>query len=225
MKEFTGEYLGGHVDYPDVGPVLLQLNDESLFVAPYSPLSHMALGQPFLTIPYANIASVQSVPYEKISTLRFLTFGAATGLFWRKNEHLLTVTFKDDLGIEQTVAFKLKQVEKAHTELYNRIAKPKKTASVPTETKKTFQSVHRARKINRGFKILLGILVAWGIVFPLAVTVWHFISGFGYGWSFYSIFTMYSGAYYSNIATILLGISIAVYIIWRCRRPSINAGV
>lgn len=219
IKEFTGEYLGGHVDYPDVGPVLMQLNEDSLFVAAYSPLSHMALGQPFLAIPYENITSVQSLPFEKISTLRFLTLGAATGLLWRKNEHLLTVSFKDDLGIEQTVAFKLKHIKEAHAEIYNRIAKqPDKTASAPTETKKQFQSVHRAKKINRSFKILLAVFFFWGIIWPLVLTALHFASGLGYGMSFNSIFSMYLNGHYSNIGAALLGITVLAYVVWRFRR-------
>lgn len=65
--EYKCEYLGGHVDYPDRTQAILQLGEEELYIAAYSPASIVL---PFLAIPYQVIAGVQAVPYEKISTLR-----------------------------------------------------------------------------------------------------------------------------------------------------------
>jgi len=123
VLEFEGEYLGGHVKYPDRGHVVLQLTDENLFVAPYAP--GQCLGPPFLSIAYPDMTSVQNVPYEKISTLRVL-ISPLGGLIFRKNEHLLTLTFKDELDMEQTVAFKIKNTEKIHEAIYGRVVKAKK---------------------------------------------------------------------------------------------------
>lgn len=47
---------------------------------------------------------------------------------WRKNEHLLTLTFKDEAGMEQTVAFKLRNTDKAHEEIYDRAVEARKKA-------------------------------------------------------------------------------------------------
>jgi hypothetical protein len=79
--EFRCEYLGGHIRYPDKGHVILQLGEDEIFVAAFTPSTIIL---PFLSIPYKDITGVQAVPYEKISTLRTLAFGSLVGLMWRK---------------------------------------------------------------------------------------------------------------------------------------------
>jgi hypothetical protein len=91
--EFEGHYLGGHADFPDRCPVILQLSDENLYVAPYAP--GQCLGPPFLSNPYADISNVQNVPSES----------AVPDLICLKGENYLTLTFRDELDMEQTVVF------------------------------------------------------------------------------------------------------------------------
>jgi hypothetical protein len=123
VLEYNCEYLGGHVKFPDKGSVILQLGEEEIYVAAYTPSTIIL---PFLAIPYKDITGVQAVPYEKISTLRTFAFGSLVGLMWRKNEHLLTLAFKDELGMEQTVAFKIKKTDKVHEEIYDRAVTARK---------------------------------------------------------------------------------------------------
>jgi hypothetical protein len=216
IVEFKGEYLGGHVNYPDIGPVLLQLNEESLFIAPYSPLSGTALGQPFLTIPFADITGVQSLPYEKISTLRFLALGAVAGLLWRKNEHILTISFKDESNIEQTVAFKLKNTAKVHAAVYERIAKPQNRKNI-VNSEAPMRSIKRKMAMNRWFKVLLGVLAFWCLI-PLILASYNYLfvpTGAVYFWVNLGIFFYRFGTMF---ALILLGASLLAYVVWRLRK-------
>lgn len=51
VLEFKGEYLGGHIKFPNRCNIILQLGDE-IYVAPYPSLSDPRLNKPFITIPY-----------------------------------------------------------------------------------------------------------------------------------------------------------------------------
>jgi hypothetical protein len=114
VLEFEGHYLGGHVDFPDRWPVILQLSDENLFVALYAP--GQCLGPPFLSIPYANISNVQNAPNES----------AVPGLICLKGENYLTLSFRDELDMEQTVVFKIKKTDKAPSAIYDKVVEAKK---------------------------------------------------------------------------------------------------
>ena len=123
---FEGEYLGGHVDLKANQHVLMQLDNKKINVHPYPYPRGKKLDAPFLSISYEDVSSIQNVPSERISTLRVLALGIIPGLIWRKNEHCLTLTFKDELDMEQTIAFKMKKTQELHEEIYDRVVEAKK---------------------------------------------------------------------------------------------------
>jgi hypothetical protein len=216
IEEFAAEYLGGHVNYPDVGPVLIQLNEAQLFVAPYSPLSHTALGQPFIAVPYTDITGIQSVPYERISTLRFLALGATAGLLWRKNEHILTVSFKDEAGIEQTIAFKLRYAKEAHAAIYRRLKEQRKPSTTPSFNEyPALDPAQNSMVTNRRFKVLIGVLSLWCLV-PVFLAAYAYLSA---PWQpFWDNLFIYARYFFVlPYAAILWGVAVLAYAVWRGR--------
>lgn len=123
VLEFEGEYIGGQAGYTDRRQIKMRLAKENLVVAP-SAFSSSYLGQPLFSIPYVSISSVQDMPSERISTLRVL-ISPIGGLLWRKNEHYLAVTFKDDLDMEHTTIFKMKKPEEAQAAVYDKVVTAK----------------------------------------------------------------------------------------------------
>jgi hypothetical protein len=219
VEEFAGEYLGGHVNYPDVGPALIQLGEEQLFVAPYSPLSHTELGQPFLSVPYGDIVGVQSVPYERISTLRFLALSATAGLLWRKNEHILTIGFKDEAGIEQTMAFKLRYTKEAHASIYRRLQEQRNpSAQQHFSEYSELSSAQKSHVTNRRFKIVIGTLSLWCLV-PAFLAAYAYL--LAPGQPFLDNLFIYA-RYFLVLpnASILWGVAVLAYAVWRLRMYS-----
>ena len=126
VLEFKGEYLGGHVKFPDKCYIVLQLGDNILDVTyPHLKYDFRAREEPFISIPYEDISSIQSLPREKIDTLRVLAVGLV-GVLWRKKEFYLTLTFKDDLDMNQSIVFKMEKPEKAQRAIYDKVAEAKK---------------------------------------------------------------------------------------------------
>ena len=122
ILEFEGNYLGGHAMFPDRCPVILQLSDEYLFVAPYAP--GQCLGPPFLSILFTAISNAQNVPSER----------AFPNLIQVEGDNYLTLTFTDELDKEQMVVFKIKKTEKAISIIYERVAEAKAKAKQQYDT-------------------------------------------------------------------------------------------
>ncbi len=127
ISEFHGEYLGGHVKFPDKCKILLKLGNEAIDVYPDDSSSKSWVPpEPFLTISYKTITNIQNVPSDKIDTLRVLAIGLIGGLLWRKKENVLLLTFKDDIGFDQTVVLKMLNTEGVHEAVYSKVAELKR---------------------------------------------------------------------------------------------------
>ena len=129
--EFQGEYLGGHTRFQSQNNIvmLLQSTEISIYTA-HAFSQVVSLRQPFLIIPYDNIVGIQKTTSDKIDTLRVLAVGVVGGLLWRKKELFLSLSFMDDIGINQTLIFKMKDVDEAQWKIYDKVAQTKKNKKV-----------------------------------------------------------------------------------------------
>ena len=122
--EFQGEYLGGHVKFPDKTKIFLEFDKNAILFFPDSS-SEWIPANPFLKIPYANVTNIQNIPSDKIDTLRVVAIGLIGGLLWRKKEPVLLLTFKDEIGFDQTIVLKMVYTEYVHEVIYGKIAEAK----------------------------------------------------------------------------------------------------
>jgi len=140
ILEFEGEYLGGHVNYPRKCSVLLRLDDKKIDVVPQKLwMNKLTSEHPAISILYESISSIQNVPEEKISSLRFLVLGPIPGLLWRKKEFYLHLTFKDKDGadMDQNMVFKMKGSVETYQAIYEEVAYAKRNKKQSKRRKET----------------------------------------------------------------------------------------
>jgi len=156
VLEFEGEYLGGHPKLSPNNLIKLQIKKENLIVADNEykqkagTYSWSQSKEQLLSIPYSEISSVKNFPHKEISTrakvllilgamavvvlfvyiLIFVFFGllvlGVIALALRKNKPHLTLTFKDELDMEQTAFFKMKKPEETLRAIYDAVVDAKK---------------------------------------------------------------------------------------------------
>jgi hypothetical protein len=130
--ELQGEYAGGLAQLNSYfsklfgtgkSNILLRLDNEKINVLPCYPLSPTKLvsDKPIFTLEYKSISSIQNLPASRISFLRVLTVGIFATT-WRKKEDYLNLTFKDDIDMDQNIAFKMKESDVAYQAVYNKVA-------------------------------------------------------------------------------------------------------
>jgi hypothetical protein len=126
--QFEGEYFGGNFNLRadralQKTNILLKINDCVIDVCPSSaPLTRQYLSKPALSISYGDIVKIENLPSERMSAVRYFFVG--TGAFaLRKKEFFLNVSFRDSIGMEQNIVFKMKQADECYKAVYDRIAK------------------------------------------------------------------------------------------------------
>jgi len=131
MQQFEGEYLGGNMNLKVTGGfrktnVLIRVEPDRLAVYfAVAPLSHQYKPQPAWAIQYRDITRIECLPSERISALRmYLLPAAAVAL--QKKELYFNITYKDEIGMEQNIAFKVKQAEDCYRMVYEKIAETRK---------------------------------------------------------------------------------------------------
>ena len=152
LVEFEGEYVEGNLKISqEHSNIKLQLQEENLTLTRNSVLFDDSLH----SIPYGEVSSVQNILHKEIRSsmkallvlvviglvflvvfngfLGLVVFGllvlAVLGLItfsWRKSVPLLTLTFKDDVDMEQTAVFKMKEPQEAYAAVYDKVVEAKK---------------------------------------------------------------------------------------------------
>jgi hypothetical protein len=72
---------------------------------------------------------VESLPSEKISTLRVL-ISPIGGLLFRKKELFLTLSFKDNINMEQSIVFRMNKPDEVHKAIYDRVAETRQKVNL-----------------------------------------------------------------------------------------------
>jgi hypothetical protein len=110
-RHYNGQYLGGHILYPEAKNVMLSLLRDEAVVEP--------LG---LHIPYSAIKGVNNVSEDKADLMNVLALGVWGGIFGRARESHLCIVYNDGVQ-DQSPVFNVVDVEDALWEVYARFVK------------------------------------------------------------------------------------------------------
>lgn len=128
MLQFEAEYFGGNFNLKIDGGlrktnVLLQVEESRLTVfLAVAPLARRYLPQPSWTVQYSDITRIECLPSERVGALRMLVLPAPAAVALRKREFYLNITYRDAIGMEQNIAFKVKNAEACYQAVYEKIA-------------------------------------------------------------------------------------------------------
>jgi hypothetical protein len=127
-RQFRGKYLGGHVKFHDERKILLEVEDNTVeFYDDYLAYSWgLIKPEAFLSIPYERIANLQVISSDKIDKLRAVLIGPLAALLWRKKELVLVISFRDEIGFEQTLVFNVGDNFGAQRVIYDKVVEVKK---------------------------------------------------------------------------------------------------
>lgn len=147
VEEFRGKYFGGHqklnslltefskkqfgISTVNIN-VLLRLECERINVLlcyPFAP-GRLASNQPVFSLEYRSISNIQSLPSERIGTLRYMLLPAPMAVMFRKKEFFLNLCFKDDIDMEQTLVFKMEKNDECYQAVYDKIAELRRSKKV-----------------------------------------------------------------------------------------------
>ena len=125
--QFEGEYFGGNFNLKADGGlqktnVLLKVQEKLDVHLSTAPLSRQYRAQSALSVAYDDIVKIESLPSERIGALRLFIMPAPMAAAMRKREFYLNVTFKDSIGMEQNIVFKVKQTDECYKAVYDKIA-------------------------------------------------------------------------------------------------------
>lgn len=125
--QFEGEYFGGNFNLKtDAGlqktNVLLKIEDKLSVYLAIAPLSHQYRAQSALSIAYGDIVRIENMPSERIGALRLMVMPTPMAAALRKKEYYLNVTFRDLIGMEQNIVFKVKQADECYKAVYDKVA-------------------------------------------------------------------------------------------------------
>lgn len=124
LAEFDGECVGGLHKFH----MVMKLYKEKIDVVPIGYYAKF-----ILSIPYKSISEVQVLTGAQTSSflaignnseMLALTAGVSllSNILLNKPKLFLVLTFKDEFGIEQSVAFKMKKAEEAQHSIYDKVA-------------------------------------------------------------------------------------------------------
>jgi len=82
--------------------------------------------KPFISVAYGDITGIQVVNQERISSFRWIVFGVIPALLWRINSWFLLLSFKDSLGLEQSLVFQFKDNGVIQSTIQNRVSQYRK---------------------------------------------------------------------------------------------------
>ncbi len=123
-----GAYLGGSVQHGNGMRVLLRFTDNGLGFFQFKSEKSQELfsDKPFISVAYGDIIGIQVVNQERISSFRWIVFGAIPGLLWRINNRFLLLSFKDAVGLEQGLVFQFRDNGVVQSTIQNRVSQYRK---------------------------------------------------------------------------------------------------
>ncbi len=125
--QFEGEYFGGNFQLKvdkslQKTNVLLKVQEQLSVFQSIGPLTHNYQEKAAISFDYGDIVKIENLPSERIGALRSMVLPAPVAVMLRKKEMFLNVTFKDGIGMEQNIVFKVKQADECYKAIYDRIA-------------------------------------------------------------------------------------------------------
>ncbi len=105
------------------GHVFLRLDSEKINVLPGYPfMAKLASPNPIYSLEFKQISNIQNIPSERISALTTFVLGSVIAANLRKKEFCLVITFKDDVGFDQSLYFKMGADDVVYRAVYDKVA-------------------------------------------------------------------------------------------------------
>lgn len=123
IKAFNSKMFGTE----KFGYVFLRLDSDKINVLPGYPLmAKLASPNPIYSLEFNRISNIQNLPSERVSALTTYCMGPVIAAHFRKKEFCLIISFKDEIGFDQNLYFKMGADDVIYRAVYEKVAASRK---------------------------------------------------------------------------------------------------
>jgi hypothetical protein len=118
IKAFNSKMFGTE----KFGHVFLRLDSDKINVLPGYPfMAKLASPNPIYYLEFSRISNIQNLPSERISALTTFVVGSVIAANFRKKEFCLVISFKDEVGFDQSLYFKIGADDLVYRAVYEKV--------------------------------------------------------------------------------------------------------